>query len=197
MQMRLVTRAVLLAALASALAAHAQTNVYRWVDKAGKIHFSDTPPAEEARSVTQKRMGGGYVDQGQLPYATQIAMKKNPVTLFTANACVAPCDRARSLLSSRGIPYTERNAQANPAEAEELRKIAGSLQVPFLLVGERKLRGYDEETWQAALDTAGYPRTKLPGQVEARVVAPAPVPQAAPTAPSNATDGSAPDIATK
>lgn len=194
MQTRLATRVVLFAALATALAGYAQTNVYRWVDKAGKIHFSDTPPTEEARSVTQKRMGGGYVEEGQLPYATQMAMKKNPVTLFTANACAAPCDRARSLLSSRGIPYTERNAQAGPAEAEELRKLAGGLQVPFLLVGEQKLRGYDEDSWHTALDSAGYPRTKLPGQAEARVVAPTPP---APPPPSNATGGSAPDTATK
>jgi hypothetical protein len=46
MQSRLIAGALLLAALA----AHAQTNVYRWVDKEGKVHFSDTPPPDTRSS---------------------------------------------------------------------------------------------------------------------------------------------------
>ncbi|HET9469596.1 MAG TPA: DUF4124 domain-containing protein, partial [Usitatibacter sp.] len=87
MAMRHIAGAVLAAALAAGLAAQAQTNVYRWTDKDGKVHFSDTPPPEEAKSVSQKRMGGGYTEEAQLPYATQVAMKRNPVTLYTATGC--------------------------------------------------------------------------------------------------------------
>jgi glutaredoxin len=163
MQSRLIAAAALAAVLAAG-AAQAQSNVYRWVDQDGKVHFSDTPPPEEAKSVSQKRMGGGYVDQSQLPYATQVAMKKSPVTLYVANDCADACGKARAFLSQRGIPFTERNAQTNPADTEELRKLSGALEVPFLLVGASKLRGYDPDGWNAALDAAGYPRERLPGQ---------------------------------
>ncbi len=182
MQLPLIGCAVLLAALAASLGASAQTDVYRWVDKEGNIHFSDTPPVENAKGVTQKRMGGGYGDESQLPYATQMAMKRNPVTLYTADDCGSPCARARDLLSQRGIPFNERNAQTNAADAEELRKLAGTPEVPFLLVGDSKLKGFDEDTWQSALDTAGYPRTRLPGQPPSESEAGKAAPPAAPAA---------------
>lgn len=181
MHSRLIAGAIVVAALAGALAAAAQTNVYRWVDKDGKIHFSDTPPPEEAKSVSQKRMGGGYIEEANLPYATQIAMKRNPVTLYTASGCGTPCDRGRELLSNRGVPFSEKNAAATQADRDALTKLAGSAEVPLLMVGENKLRGYDEDQWNSALDGAGYPRTRLPSQAPSR-------PQqasAAPGAPAN------------
>ncbi|HXZ48555.1 MAG TPA: glutaredoxin family protein [Usitatibacter sp.] len=173
MHSRLIAGALLLAAFA----AHAQTNVYRWVDKEGKVHFSDTPPPEEAKDVSQKRMGG-YVEESQLPYATQMAMKSNPVVLFTAKGCGTPCDRGRELLSNRGVPFSERNAQASTADMDALRKLAGDLEVPLLLVGENKVKGFDEDSWNSALDAGGYPRTRLPSQPPTRGT-----PEAAPKPP--------------
>ncbi|MBC8023839.1 MAG: glutaredoxin family protein [Burkholderiales bacterium] len=176
----MTTKIVLaIAGCALACAAAAQSNVYRWVDKDGKVHFSDGPPPQDAANVTQKRMGGGGVDEGQLPFATQEAMKRNPVTLYVSNKCGDLCTQGRTLLSNRGIPYTERNAETNPADGESLKKILGVLQVPLLMVGERPLKGFDESTWQTALDGAGYPRTKLPGQVGPRQAA---APEATPAA---------------
>jgi glutaredoxin len=177
-----IALAALAAALAAASAAQAQTSVYRWVDKDGKVHFSDAPPAADARDVTQKQMGGG-ADELPLPYATQMAMKRNPVTIYTGSAsCGEVCAAARNLLSGRGIPFAERNAEANPADAQALKTLIGELRVPVLVVGENTVKGYEEGAWQSALDTAGYPRTRLPGQPPSRPVMSAP-PTKAPNAP--------------
>jgi glutaredoxin len=157
--------AVALALLALAALADAQTSVYRWVDKNGKVQYSDQPPPEEVKSLTQKRMGGPTVDVSQLPYATQIAMQKFPVSMFGAPDCGDLCVRGRDLLSKRGIPYGERNVQNNPADAEAVKKLIGTIEVPVLLVGDMKVKGFDEGSWHSALDTAGYPRTALPGQI--------------------------------
>ncbi len=117
MHSRLIAGAIVLAALAAACAATAQTNVYRWVDKDGKVHFSDTPPPEDAKSVSQKRLGGGYVEESQLPYATQMAVKRNPVTLYTASGCgdaVRP--RPRSAVQPRRAVFrAQRAAAATPS----------------------------------------------------------------------------------
>lgn len=157
-----------IAGCALAFAAAAQSNVYRWVDKDGKVHYSSEPPPSDAANVTQKRMGGGSSDEAQLPFATQQAMKRNPVTLYVSNNCGELCADGRTLLANRGIPYSERNAEANPADAEQLKQIVGALQVPLLMVGERPIKGFDAGTWNSVLDGAGYPRTKLPGQVGVR-----------------------------
>lgn len=156
--------AAALAALVAACAASAQTSVYRWVDKDGKVHFSDAPPASDARDVTQKQMGGGTPDASLLPFATQTAMQRNPVTMYVSNDCGDLCTQGRTLLSNRGIPYSVRNAETTPAHAEALKKLIGALQVPALAVGQTTLKGFDEGSWQSALDTAGYPRARQPGQ---------------------------------
>jgi glutaredoxin len=157
--------AAMLCMLGAALAcdAAAQSNVYRWTDKDGKVHFSDTPPPEDAKNVTQKRMGDSGMDASALPYETQVAMKRNPVTVYVAENC-APCESARELLARRGVPYTERNAQGNRDEAEAVKKLTGSTEVPVLVVGERSVKGWDESSWSAALDAGGYPKAMLPGR---------------------------------
>ena len=76
MTTRLLIGAACAAALLAGLAAQAQTNVYKWTDKDGKVHFSDTPPPSDAKSTSQKRLGGGYVETENLPYATQVAMRR-------------------------------------------------------------------------------------------------------------------------
>jgi glutaredoxin len=188
------TAAALVAVLLFAVDAPAQTNVYKWTDSEGKVHFSDTPPPPQvSKNVTEKRMGGGAADVSQLPFATQAAMKSSPVTLYTAPQCGDPCKDGRTLLSNRGIPYVERDAQANPADAEAVKKAIGSLQVPVLMVGNDALRGYEAGSWNSALDTAGYPRTKLPGSLAPKpVVAPPPPPPVpAPAPPPEPADAGA------
>jgi glutaredoxin len=166
------------AALAVAADCAAQSSVYRWVDKDGTVHFSDAPPPESAKDVTRKRMGGGDADDGQVPYATQVAMKRNPVTLYASSACGDLCTNGRELLTRRGIPFSERDPMTNSEHREALRKLVGALEVPVLVVGATTLKGFDEDAWQGALDGAGYPRTRLPQRARA-----APPPAAAQAAP--------------
>jgi glutaredoxin len=159
-----LTPVLLCALLAFAFAAHAQTNVYRWVDKDGKVHFTDSPPPSDAKESSSKRMGGGIAADPQMPFATQEAMKRNPATLFVSTDCGGLCDSGRALLAKRGVPYAERNAQTDKAAAEEVKKRTGGLQVPVLLLGEKPVKGFDEALWNTALDSAGYARTAIPGQ---------------------------------
>jgi glutaredoxin len=165
MQKRVIIIACGVALLASP--AFAQTSVYKWVDREGKTHFSDTPPPPDATNTVQKNMGGGYVD-AEYPYAVAQAMKRNPVTLYVAPSCGEGCNSARELLSKRGIPFSERDAQTNANAQEALKKLIGGLEVPVLVVGSSTFKGYEEGQWTAALDSAGYPRERIPGQQPTR-----------------------------
>ena len=187
MKTRTIALTFLAAALAGALLAQAQTNVYRWTDKDGKVHFSDSPPPADAKDASQRRVGGGGTEDTQLPFATQLAARRNPVILFTGAACGDPCDKARDLLTRRGVPYTERDAQKNAEDQEALKKLAGALEVPYLLIGASGMKGFDEDAWQASLDSAGYPRTRLPGQ--------APLRQNPPAVPAKPSETAAPEPA--
>jgi glutaredoxin len=154
-----IALAILLAAFA--VPAAAQTTVYKWTDKDGKVHFSDTlPPADV--SATQKSMGGGESDDSQLPYGTQMASRRYPVTVYTTANC-ADCASGRALLEQRGVPYTERDPEASGADQEALKKLIGALYIPTLAVGDNVIKGWQVDQWNSALDSAGYPSTRVPG----------------------------------
>ena len=150
-----------LAVIAIVLAAGplSAAQLYRWVDEKGNVEWRDTAPPASAKSVEQRHVGGNTIQTSTLPYSVQQAVKKYPVTLWVFD-CGDPCNKARSHLARRGIPYTERNAQK---DADELKKLAGGTEVPVLLVGSQQFKGYLESGWDSAFDSAGYPRTPMPG----------------------------------
>lgn len=157
------------AAALAASAAQAQTTLYKWVDKDGKVQYTEFPPPKDARNVTEKVLsGGGPSTEEQMPYATRMAAQRSPVTLYTSSECGEYCDQGRELLNRRGVPFAEKNAQTSQEAQDALLKLTGSLSVPFLVVGESNLRGFSEGSWNAALDRAGYARTRLPGQPRPR-----------------------------
>ena len=159
-------RALAFAAAAASIGAGAQSTLYRWVDKDGKVHFTDTPPPGDARNATQKRFGQA-ADEQALPFATQTAMKRNPVMLWIAPNC-EPCTQARQLLSNRGVPFSERDVQANVETQQAFKAVSGDLNVPVLEVGGNRIKGFEEGQWNAALDAAGYPKERTYGQAPTR-----------------------------
>jgi glutaredoxin len=184
----LATAAALL--FATAVAAQA----YRWVDKDGKVHYTQTPPPpSQATNIQKRSAGGSVVESGSpLPYATQQAAKSHPVTLYTAEVCTDACRDARALLAQRGVPFRE-VAVADEKSREELKRVAGSDVVPVLVIGKQVTKGYLADTWHTALDSAGYPRSGPPlaakaqkpaPEAAAKSEAPAPAAAAAPAQPA-------------
>jgi glutaredoxin len=146
-------------ALAVTAAPVGAAQLYRWVDENGRVEWRDTPPPANAKQVEQRNVGGNTIQTSTLPYSVQQAVKNFPVTLW-AYDCGEHCAAARNHLARRGVPYTERSSQK---EGDALKKLTGSTDVPVLVVGSTVVRGYLESSWDAALDTAGYPRTAVPG----------------------------------
>src|SRR5262249_31577810 len=136
-------------------------------------------------NLQEKRVRGGGTDELQLPFATREAMRRNPVTYYTSPDCGDECASGRSYLSSRGVPFAEKNA-AQPANADIVKDLVGALVVPILTTGSRPYKGFNEEPWSAAPDSAGYPRPRLPGQ--ANPLQP-PEPAAAPAPATPGTGG--------
>lgn len=151
---------VLLFAL-SLIATSAAAELYKWVDKNGKINYSDTPPPADAKRVEKKRLNDRVTEGDGLAFATQNAMKKYPVFLF-ATDCGEPCDKGKTLLAKRGVPHTMKNPEKNLADGNELKKLVGALEVPALQVGKNGIKGFNESAWHAALDAAGYPKAAAP-----------------------------------
>jgi len=149
---------VLVFALAVFWAQAFAVQLYRWVDDKGNVEWRDTPPPVTAKKVEQRNIRDNTIDTTEVPYSVQQAAKNFPVTLWVTD-CGQTCDKARAHLNRRGVPYTEKNPQSDVAAFKKAS--GGSLEVPLLFVGSHRLNGYLESDWDAALDTAGYPKTAL------------------------------------
>ena len=159
--------------------------LYRWVDDKGRVEWRDTPPPANAKKVERRTVGGSVIETTELPFSVQQAAKNFPLTLFITD-CGDGCTKARAHLNRRGLPFTEKNPQA---DLESFKKLTnGSLEVPALFVGRELLKGYEEGAWDSALDNAGYPRSVAGAR-------PAPKPAPAAAAPKPPAPGAAPPAA--
>ena len=170
------------AVIAAGALAQAQ-QVFRYVDKDGKVVYSDRSPPTDSRDVQAKRLSPNFIENNTTPIAVTQAAEKFPVTLYTFQ-CGTVCENAEGLLNRRGVPFTTVNVE-DARGAEQLKKLTGEQQAPVLLVGDKLVaKGFNEARWTAMLDEAGYPKS-APRRVTTKVpaeAAPAPPPAAAPAA---------------
>jgi glutaredoxin len=183
---RPVRLSLVLFGIALAASAASAQQVYRQVDKNGKVIFSDQPPAANAAPAASRggvsTVGdGGAI--GGLPYDLQQVAQRYPVTLYTREDC-APCDSGRALLNTRGVPFNERQVKT-PADTEALQRLSGESSLPLLAIGSQQLKGFSDATWSQYLDAAGYPKSiRLPAGYRNPPAQPMVAQQAAPAAPA-------------
>ncbi|HYR05167.1 MAG TPA: glutaredoxin family protein [Gallionella sp.] len=156
--------------------------LFRWVDNQGRVHYGDVPPVDAAQVTPIKPIA--VAEPGEdLPYEARRAQQNFPVTLYVADNCTEYCDQARSLLSKRGIPFSEKKL-ATREDIDAFKALSGFDSVPALAVGRTFLKGFLAEQWHSELDIAGYPKTApyrppvTPSESGALTV-PAPAPAAA------------------
>ncbi|MES2888318.1 MAG: glutaredoxin family protein [Pseudomonadota bacterium] len=150
--------------------------LYKVVGPDGKITYSDRPPAQDAGKDKVVPLNPGNttapVAQANLPVELRDVAGRYPVVLYTLATPCQPCDRGRTLLKERGIPFTERQV-VNPADSDVLEQRTGGRDTPVMVVGTQVNRGFSPAVWNQYLDIAGYPKTS---RLPAAYLHPAPMP---------------------
>ena len=149
--------------------------VYRIVGPDGKVTFSDRPPPASASGarVSEGNAGasGGAAVAAGLPFELRQVALKYPVVLYTSENC-APCGAGRSLLTSRGVPFSEKTV-STAADSEALQRLSGEASLPFLTIGGQQLKGFSDAEWTQFLNAAGYPKSSaLPASYRPAAAAP-------------------------
>ena len=169
----LLALAVVAGSLASPLLQAQQ--VYRIVGPDGKVTFSDRPPpvsVSNTKTSEANTSGAGNAVAAGLPFELRQVALKYPVILYTADNC-APCIAGRSMLTSRGIPFSEKTVTTG-GDTEALQRLSGETSLPFLTIGSQQLKGFSDAEWTQFLNAAGYPKSSvLPASY--RPPAPAPL----------------------
>ncbi len=65
------------------------------------------------------------------------------VTVYTTEPCPF-CSRAKGLLKSRGVEFSEINLSKDPAGRLELAQRTGMMSFPQVVIGERLVGGFTE-----------------------------------------------------
>ncbi len=82
-----------------------------------------------------------------------------PVTIYTRDFC-GFCARAKALLESKGVDFTEYNATKNPDYRQEMMGKSGRNTFPQIFIGSQHVGGCDD---LHALDREGKLDTLLAG----------------------------------
>jgi glutaredoxin len=150
----------------------AQT-VYRIVGPDGQVTFSDKPGGSAAgkASPVDNTVATAAPVVAALPFELRQVVGKYPVTLYTSSSC-APCDSGRSLLRTRGVPFSEKTI-SSAKDAEAFQKLTGNNSLPFLSIGAQQVAGFSASEWTEYLTAAGYPeRSRLPASYREPPAAP-------------------------
>jgi glutaredoxin len=131
---------------------HAQ-QVYKSVDKQGRVTYSEVPPAPGSEA----KLTGESAVIASLPYALQQVVSRYPVTLYSSENCAA-CLSARLMLTQRGVPFTERTVSSNE-DFEAYKRLNIDNTFPLITIAAQQLKGYEAVEWTQYLDAAGYPKT--------------------------------------
>lgn len=146
-------RMLLYAAAVSMLAtgpAVGQDELYKWVDDEGNVTYQDRPPPDNSGQVQTIGETAEETAAAELPDVD--------VVLYAIEVCES-CDLVRNLLTERGVPFSERDAEADAEIQEELKEIAGVLSVPVLVIGgDEVLTGYNRDLIENELEEAGFVR---------------------------------------
>ena len=134
--------------------------IYRQVDKNGKVTFSDRAPSASTEPAPAGQPGSAppsTTNTSGLPYELRLVSQRYPVTLYSGDEC-GPCGAARTLLTTRGIPFEERTVKSN-ADVEALQRLSNQNALPLLTIGSQQLKGFSDVEWSQYLDAAGYPKS--------------------------------------
>lgn len=168
---RLAALPLLLACVAWSTLAQAQ--VFRIVGPDGRVTFSDRPPPDGKATPAQAvpLPSGTTTPIAALPLEVRTASSRFPVVLYTGVDCV-PCVSARTYLTGRGVPFTERTVTTDD-DIAALQRLSGVARLPFATIGSQHVRGFSEPEWTQYLDAAGYPKSS---QLPPSYRGPAPTP---------------------
>ncbi len=147
---------LLLAVLLPAWAAAGQ--LYKYADSEGRVQFTDRPPkgvqAEALNIRVPSDRGPAQVENPGGRAGLPAAAEKARVTLYGNQSC-GYCRRARAYLNERNVPFRDLDVDEDPAAREDYRRLNGR-GVPVILVGNRRMNGFDQVYLEQLLQDAGY-----------------------------------------
>ncbi len=115
------------------------TEIKKWVDENGKVHYGEKALAGDSSTVVN---GSISVVKG--------AQTGKTATLYSTKWC-GFCKKARAFLDANGIRYREVDIERSAVDNQRYKQLGGN-GVPFLVRGDEKIQGFSKERYTAFFD---------------------------------------------
>ncbi len=130
---------------------NSHADVYRWVDKNGKVHYSDKPnhKAEQLQLQPISSIATPVVELN--PDAKIIQSSRQQKVVMYSTAWCGVCRKARDFMRANKIRFVEYDIEksASAKRAYDKHKAKG---VPLILVGDSKMNGFSATKLMAMLE---------------------------------------------
>ena len=130
-------------------------DLYKWKDNSGNWVFSSTPPLGDKESQKIKGNKTPSVNNSEVDSDLEKAIEYAPVVVYTAPECSSACKDGLLFLKVNNVPFTEKDV-SKLENISEFKKISPDTKVPVIIIGEKKIIGFESVSWGSSLKKSGY-----------------------------------------
>jgi glutaredoxin len=130
------------------------TDIHRWQDADGKVHFGDRPPTDaKAEQVVVKPnvYSSPSIERRTTPAGD--GKSTDDIVLYSTTWC-GYCKRAREYFAAEGIAYTEYDVETSEKGRRDYAQL-GAHGVPIILVGNQRMNGFSAAAFEQLLTDRG------------------------------------------
>jgi len=113
--------------------------IYKWVDKHGKSHFTDAPPT--GFKTEEVRLKINTYSAVEIKPLEQRLGSDDKVVMYSAAWC-GICKKAKHYFRTNNIPYKVYDIEKNRIGKMDF-KLLGGTSVPIIIVGKKRMNGFN------------------------------------------------------
>ncbi len=116
----------------------AHGEIYKWVDKYGKSHFTDKPPAGKKTEEVELKINT-YSAVKVTPLVERLG-RDNKVVIYTTSWCRI-CKQAKKHFRKNNIAYVAYDVEKSATGKRDYKLLRGKA-VPIIIVGDKRMNGF-------------------------------------------------------
>lgn len=124
--------------------------IYKWVDEKGSVHFGDSPREEDkAEKIVVNVTSYKFVKVENIEFYQKEKSQKGSgkVVMYSTSWC-GYCKKARRYFKEKSVAYVEYDIEKDNAAHKRFKALGGT-GVPVIVVGKKKMSGFNVQRFES------------------------------------------------
>ena len=130
---------IMIIMLLLSVATPAIAEIFKWTDKQGKVHFTDSPPKDQR--VEQVEVKVNTYTAVVITPAVERLGRKDKVVMYSAAWC-GICKKAKKYFQQKNIPYITYDIDKSRSGKRGYKLLKGK-GVPIIIVDDKRMNGFN------------------------------------------------------